>query len=1289
MANDSNKVLSIGNLKVLKDYINKTGGATRELISEEMKSYLDTELVKASNNLSKEYETEFKKLSDKIAEVEANGTPEELAELKLQMDALNANFADKNLALDALDEDLKRLSGDFSTLYEGIETGSVFSAGQLNEIIKTTMIKETTITPEMIETPNLFTEKIVALIGNFGHINAGNIDAGTIAGSNIQSIHKIAGTDDPVWVINDEGDGWLAKQNISWDKEGNVTFGPGVEIKWESVKGADNKLNTLLEGYDDSVKSYINQAIIDRTDNAVTQDELQAAYKLANDSIEATKQMVRDSEASAEEMYRNLQTSIEVTADAVRLEYTAETQSLNVALNAAKEGLEKAIADGDEKAIKEFGYLIEAINSRLDAAYNELGRQQTTINSLGEAVNKSLDPEQVSNLLAASLITETQVGPDSIKTPNVLAKEITALLGTFGNVDAADITSNTIEGFTVQAPTRVRDEKGMLVYEEEPNPDNPEEMIPIRIKRKPATWQLNYDGSGYVGKGLDADNNTIPGTGISWSSTGDLTLGSDVTIKWDNVDGGKSSLETAVSNVTTAYGQAITESEGKITAAYGTAISTAIGAAKTELNQNISDAEARAIAAAEEKRAQVAGDLSELETVVTNLKNSAATATALADLSAKLTAMEDDTKLSPSELSQLNLDVETIVAEYNKLSADIDSLNTKIDTWKTGVTNGSIPNPGLTVEQIAALKITKTSLSNAKKAVTDMYTYYSTAKPNADSSVNVSESYPLSCIPSYYAVQNEYLVKYQNSANEYLTYNRFGSKTTYLGADGIYSGTISGDQIIGKRIAGLTVESGTQSSLPAALDWYSYNANTDTFTKKTGGTGPTWQIYNDGSGHLAKGNIYWTADGTLNAKINGSFDGGSNGTLAGGAITWDSNSVTLNKNLKMASGVSISWNQVSGTSNVANKSDIPSLDNYATKDYVDQNGGITEDQFTELGDNWIKTTSVTCDNLNVRKVETKSSAKDRIEIKDNHIYCINNSGDKNLIISSNALDTTYINKILATGITGTEDVSTSLLNNITLSSGGSYTDFPYRNSDIWVSSGTIDSPNPKDLGYVLKGSTITCYMGVQACPTKSDKYSVLQTNLLAASEWVITEGSAMTYVVGGSSATRPTAKSGGYVLLYKKNSAGQWEDYDQIALRGDWTDAVRPYQSTTSGTARWKTKGTSGTTITIDEDGEYGILLGLEAGSVYAKTATAIQSLVGYIDVTVNQNAPATYTEIGKDGIVVYDGTNILKLDSSGVEMKAKSSVGSDKFYGIKVTSTGLKLCKNGTSWVSWNPSYD
>ena len=618
MANDSNKVLSVGNLKVLKDYINKTGSANRELISEEMKTYLDEELIKASNNLSKEYETEFKNLSERIAEVEASGTPEELAELRLELDALNNNFNDKNLALEALDTDLKRLSGDFSTLYEGIETGSIFSAGQLNQVIKTALIDKTVITDDMVSTPNVFATQMVALIANMGHINAGSIDAGTIAGSNIESIHKIEGTNDPVWVINDEGDGWLAKKNIKWDKNGNVTFGPDVKITWDSVDGGDDALKGKLDEYDTGVKDYINQYVIDRTDNAVTQDQLEAAYKKASDDLKAVENIIYDNNAATDEKLNALETSITSASEALKLDYTKQVSDLQAAREAAEAGLQQAIADGDAAMIEQYNNLKSQLDHEVQALYVQTGQLnsamnglETTVNKIQEGMDQSLSPDQLNELIAASLITETELQSDVIRTPSLLATEIASLLGTFGSVTANDLTANTIEGFTISAPTAVRDEEGYIVYNNEINPDTgiPE---PVSIKRKPATWQLNYDGSGWVGKGLDENNQYREGTGITWDESGNIEFGSNVKISWENnVDGGKEALNAKEQAITTAYEGAVGTAKNELT--------TALNNAKTALGTDISEAEQRAKDEAAAKAAELSKSLGELEESVTNL----------------------------------------------------------------------------------------------------------------------------------------------------------------------------------------------------------------------------------------------------------------------------------------------------------------------------------------------------------------------------------------------------------------------------------------------------------------------------------------------------------------------------------------------------------------------------------------------------------------------------------------------------------------------------------------------
>ena len=100
--------------------------------------------------------------------------------------------------------------------------------------------------------------------------------------------------------------------------------------------------------------------------------------------------------------------------------------------------------------------------------------------------------------------------------------------------------------------------------------------------------------------------------------------------------------------------------------------------------------------------------------------------------------------------------------------------------------------------------------------------------------------------------------------------------STYIDANGIYTGTINAAQIT----AG-TIDSGV--------------INTDAILSN----GDYWALLKDGSGHLAKRKIQWTPDGTL--SISGILQGftGSKygyrllpdgqGYVAGGAIKWDMN----------------------------------------------------------------------------------------------------------------------------------------------------------------------------------------------------------------------------------------------------------------------------------------------------------------------------------------------------------------------------------------------------------------
>ena len=54
----------------------------------------------------------------------------------------------------------------------------------------------------------------------------------------------------PYWMLDYLGDGHLAKGNIKWDKNGNVTFGPGVTISWDAVDGGKEAIDDAVGDID-------------------------------------------------------------------------------------------------------------------------------------------------------------------------------------------------------------------------------------------------------------------------------------------------------------------------------------------------------------------------------------------------------------------------------------------------------------------------------------------------------------------------------------------------------------------------------------------------------------------------------------------------------------------------------------------------------------------------------------------------------------------------------------------------------------------------------------------------------------------------------------------------------------------------------------------------------------------------------------------------------------------------------------------------------------------------------
>lgn len=124
-------------------------------------------------------------------------------------------------------------------------------------------------------------------------------------------------------------------------------------------------------------------------------------------------------------------------------------------------------------------------------------------------------------------------------------------------------------------------------------------------------------------------------------------------------------------------------------------------------------------------------------------------------------------------------------------------------------------------------------------------------------------------------------------------------------------------------------------------------------------------IDSDGNVHF-KGDITG-ATGTFSGLVsggsinigNGSFTVDKDGlfSLAGGKLKFDGKKMTF------SSDVILSWNQISDTDNVANKNDIP-------KDVSQLNDAYGQKWSTTIGDNWIRTSTVTAQNLNVQNLDT-------------------------------------------------------------------------------------------------------------------------------------------------------------------------------------------------------------------------------------------------------------------------------------------------------------------------------
>ena len=226
MSNDSKKLLTLGNVEAIKDYIDTTSNNIKYYIDEEFKDVVNTKIQEATTAVNNSFIAKTTEITNKINLLEqTTGNKNEINELKLQLDAVKADNDAMNTALEALSAELEAGLNDVS--------GSIMSAGQINELVNTALINSVNISSDAVEAPTVYTQNLVALIGKFGQIKATNITGSEISGKTVKST---SGS----WELNNNGAGKLANGNITWSENGNVTFGPGVKLNWGNIEGSDD-----------------------------------------------------------------------------------------------------------------------------------------------------------------------------------------------------------------------------------------------------------------------------------------------------------------------------------------------------------------------------------------------------------------------------------------------------------------------------------------------------------------------------------------------------------------------------------------------------------------------------------------------------------------------------------------------------------------------------------------------------------------------------------------------------------------------------------------------------------------------------------------------------------------------------------------------------------------------------------------------------------------------------------------------------------------------------------------
>jgi hypothetical protein len=489
------KILTLDNIDAIKEYVDGIKDNTLHYIDTKVQDELNTKIDTATEAIQTEFEKESTEIINKITVLEqTSGNKEEIAKLQDELETLR--------------HDNQEFSDALASLKASIYEGSILDGHSIEEIINTAMLKQVDITDDSISAENLFAKKMVALVGKFAEVQASKITGDRIVGKTISSTNTVDGQ--PSWELNNNGSGHFANNNISWDKDGNVTLSKNVIISYDSLsdeakenlkgeKGSSvrlshiqfNNVEELISYYSDGAKGengkpnkeYIDYAHIVKSGNDGIADWHNHLFVYAD--VDIDDESISDGDA----YYRGWSDCGQFSGQDGK--DGQDGQSAYVYVRYAK-AIEPNVIFTDEKG-----------TSTTDAKFMGIC---TTTKELTDDTNLAELPWNwtvLQNEDAISSQVATEMGKYHISSNHIAGQVI----------DSASYVGDKPKYVTLKADTKY------IKFNK--NNDGTENIDEIEVQAggEGPAWQLRPNGDGYLAAG-----------NIAWDEGGNVTLGETVTI---------------------------------------------------------------------------------------------------------------------------------------------------------------------------------------------------------------------------------------------------------------------------------------------------------------------------------------------------------------------------------------------------------------------------------------------------------------------------------------------------------------------------------------------------------------------------------------------------------------------------------------------------------------------------------------------------------------------------------------------------------------------------------------